>query len=271
MYYRPAAIIGTGGFASFPILFVGSLLRYKTYIQEQNCFAGLTNKLLSKRVDKVFVAHDGMQKFFPQKNIINYGNPVRHSLKTQSSLVVIAKSREFFSLSHNKFTILVVGGSLGAEPINKSIYRHLKLLMKDDIQLIWQTGETEYDKYNHLHSNHCSVNKFIDRMDLAYAASDLVISRAGAIVIAEISFLSKASILIPSPHVTDDHQTANAHYLKTNNACILLAEKNLNTEELINNIRKLQDNTIRKDIGKNANKLFHYDAADNIAKAILKT
>jgi len=270
IYYRPIAVIGTGGFASGPILFIASLIGLKTYIQEQNCFAGLTNKLLSKRVDQIFVAHDGMQKFFPNNKITNYGNPVRQSLKKESSLDFTAKSREFFSLSHNKFTVLVVGGSLGAEPINKAIDKHLKTLIEDDIQLIWQTGEHEYHKYCHLNSNNCSVNKFIDRMDLAYAASDLILSRAGAIVIAEISFLSKASILIPSPHVSDDHQAENAQYLKTNNACMLVVEKNLMTQELIDNIRRLQDHSIRQQIGENANQLFHYDAANNIAKDILK-
>lgn len=270
IYHKPIAVVGTGGFASGPVLFMASLIGLKTYIQEQNCSAGLTNKLLSKRVNQIFVAHEGMQKFFPRHKILNLGNPVRHSLKTDLSTSFISKSRRFFGLSNNKFTILVVGGSLGAKPINDAINKHLNIFKKDDIQLIWQTGKNDYNKYCHLNTSTCSVNKFIDRMDLAYSASDLILSRAGAIAIAEISYLSKPSILIPSPHVTDNHQKENADYLKINQACELVLEKNLMTSELLDSIRKLKNSAIRKQIGDNVNQLFNHDAAHSIAEIILK-
>ena len=232
LYYRPVAVIGTGGFASGPVLFVASLLQFKTYIQEQNSYPGLTNKLLSKRVDKIFVSNNNMSQFFPYNKIANLGNPVRHFLKTELDFKFLQKSRNFFNLSEGKFTILIIGGSLGAAPINNAIHNHFNILMQKNYQLIWQTGTRDYAKYFNLQSNNCSIHKFIERMDLAYAASDLVISRAGAIAISEISFLSKPSILIPSPHVTDDHQLENAKYLQKNHACMLVLEEELMSDKL---------------------------------------
>ena len=268
--FRPNAIIGTGGFASGPLLFVATFLRYKTYIQEQNCFAGLTNKILSNRVDKIFVAYDDMSAFFPINKTINFGNPVRSSLITQLSVPFIEKSRTFFKLSNKKFTVLIIGGSLGAEPINKAINYHLKNLLNEDCQIIWQTGNRDFNNYKELNSKNSSVYQFIDRMDLAYAAADLVISRAGAIAIAEISMLSKASILIPSPYVAENHQTVNAMYLKENDACELMTEQQLMSKELITKILSFKSDKLRKKIGKNAHNLFKYDAANNIAKLILE-
>ena len=231
LYYRPIAVIGTGGFASGPLLFVSSLFGITTYIQEQNCVPGITNRILSKKVFKIFVAHNMMEHVFPKNKIINFGNPVRNSLMLKQDLHTINKSKYFFGLSPNIFTILIVGGSLGAEPINKAVYQNLKNIISNDIQIIWQTGVNDYHNYSSCQSKFCSVKKFIDRMDFAYSASDIVISRAGAIAISEISYLSKASILIPSPHVTDDHQTENASYLAKNNACIVIHE-----DELIDNL-----------------------------------
>jgi len=270
LYYRPVAVIGTGGFASGPVLFIASLLKCKTYIQEQNSYPGLTNKLLSKRVDKIFVSNDNMSNFFPCDKTINFGNPVRQSLKKDLDVNFIKKSRSFFHLSDSKFTILIIGGSLGAEPINNAINNHLNVLMKQNYQLIWQTGTQDYAKYLSLQSESCSIHKFIERMDLAYAASDLVISRAGAIAIAEISFLSKPSILVPSPHVTDNHQLENAKYLKKNQACMLVLEEDLMSDQLPHKIGSYRDHVIREKIGRNAYELFNYDAAYNISKSILK-
>ena len=270
LYYRPVAVIGTGGFASGPVLFIASLLKFKTYIQEQNSYPGLTNKILSKRIDKIFVANNNMSKFFPPKKIVNFGNPVRHSLKKGLDFNFLKKSRHFFNLSDNKFTILIIGGSLGASPINNAIHYHFNILMKQNYQLIWQTGKQEYAKYLNLKSDACSMHKFIERMDLAYAASDMVISRAGAIAISEISFLSKPSILIPSPHVTDNHQLENAKYLQKNHACMLVLEEDLMTDKLTNHIKDYTNHAIREKIGRKANELFNYNASQSIAKSILK-
>tara|TARA_B100001250_G_scaffold407796_1_gene429152 strand:- start:421 stop:1512 length:1092 start_codon:yes stop_codon:yes gene_type:complete len=265
--HRPSAVIGTGGFASGPMLFVASFFNFNTYIQEQNSYAGLTNKLLSKWVSKIFVSHVGMDKFFPKSKIINFGNPVRVELNNPKKNQLDAL--RFFSLQEHKVTVLVVGGSLGAEPINQSICKNLEFLKHKNVQFIWQTGSLHYLKYMNLQSSTCVIYKFIDRMDMAYLAADIVISRAGAIAISEICFLSKASILIPSPHVTDDHQTINAKYLLDNNACLMVHEKNID-KHIIENIIKLKDDEIREDMGRKAKSLFQYNASNDIARFILK-
>ena len=270
IYYRPVAVIGTGGFVTGPVLLLASMLGLKTYIQEQNCFPGITNRILGKLVSRVFVAHEQMESFFAINKIINFGNPVRLKLRTKKSDDFVNQSRSFFGLSPNKFTILVIGGSLGAEPINKSIAYHLKSIFKQDCQLIWQTGYKGYGDYGGLKSTNCSVQKFIDRMDLAYSAADVVISRAGAIAITEISFLEKASILIPSPHVTDNHQFKNAKYLADHKACLLMSELEFMSPKVIEYINYLKSDNIRNSIGKNAHNLFKYNASSEIAALILK-
>ena len=277
LHHNPVAVIGTGGFASFPVLYMASWFRIKTYIQEQNCHPGLANKILSKYVNRVFVAHDGMKMFFPEHKTLNLGNPVRKSLKINS--VSKKNSREFFGLKENIFTILVLGGSLGAPAINKLVQDlfFLPNVFSKNFQLIWQTGEMQ----NQNDFRDCSnvfETKFIDRMDLAYHASDIVISRAGAIAIAELCFLSKPSILIPSPHVTANHQTINAEYLKKNNAAFLISEKEIqnqkggaNSKKLVDFIEFLMANqNKREEMGHNANQLFKYESADEIVNIVLK-
>jgi len=267
MYYRPISVIGTGGFASGPLLFVASLLKYKTYIQEQNAIPGFTNKLLSKYVDKIFIAHDGIDKFLPKDKLFNLGNPVRQSLKIRD--LSKKESRSFFNVKEDIFTILIIGGSLGAAPINKGIANCIDSLLNNNCQLIWQTGIEDYSKYISFTSSRCSIHKFIDRMDLAYAASDIVISRAGAIAISEICFLSKASILIPSPYVTNNHQMENAKYLEKNSGCLMLTENQLNSH-LLSAILKLKKNIIRDSLACKANKLFKYNASIEIAHLALQ-
>ena len=299
LYYKPVAVIGTGGFASFPILYVSSFLKIKTYIQEQNCYAGLANRLLSKRVHRIFVAHDNMHKFFPENKILNLGNPVRKSLKVNS--VSKESSRSFFGLEKKLFTVLFIGGSLGAEQINDALLHYLADLEgageKDldlnqpRFQLIWQTGLKHYDQiHKQINSSYLksenleklqvvdtknmkvTIVPFIDRMDLAYNAADLVVSRAGAIAIAEICFLSKASILIPSPYVTDNHQQKNAEYLSKNNAAIMISNIGpVFKKDLINNIYSFIKNlSFLRKTGENAHNLFHYNAAEEIVDVVFK-
>jgi len=265
-WHRPIAVVGTGGFASGPIVFVASFLGIPTYIQEQNCVAGLTNKVLGRWVDKVFVAYDGMTKFFPAHKVLKLGNPVRQSLKITSKDKI--KAISMFNLKKDMLTVLILGGSLGAEPINKVIVKYLNTLSKSNFQLIWQTGKSHYMKYEHLKSDKCSIYKFIHNMDMAYLAADIVISRAGAIAISEICFLAKVSILIPSPYVTDNHQYANAKYLLNHNACIMIEENKLD-ESLIDSISLLKNNQIRQEMSQEANKLFNYNAASEISNIIL--
>ena len=266
-FHRPIAVIGTGGFASGPILFSSAMLGFSTYIQEQNFTPGFTNKLLSYLVKKVFVAYDGMNKFFPDKKIYKQGNPVRQTLKQTSKSKSDAKL--FFNLKNNYTTVLVMGGSLGAEPINCVIQDNIKVLLNNNIQLIWQTGKVHHKKYQHLQSDNCSLYKFIHNMDLAYLAADIVISRAGAIAISEICFLEKASIIIPSPHVTANHQYYNAKYLENHGACIMIEEYNLD-KLLIDSIFILKVGENRKTISKKANMLFNYNAASKISNIIIK-
>jgi len=322
LYHKPVAVIGTGGFASFPVLYVSSFLRINTYIQEQNCYPGLANRLLSKRAHRIFVAHDNMDKFFQEKKILNFGNPVRKSLKIDK--ISKTNSRKFFNLKEDVFTILVVGGSLGAGPINRGLEEYLSNtgpydsrskffphieknyndwegcsagMREHGFQLIWQTGIKDYNRvcdsigYPYVefptmkHKLQSQVNAniqiavypFIERMDLAYHAADIVVSRAGAIAIAEICFLSKASILIPSPYVTDNHQKKNAEYLVKNNASVMIDSTTtyyngkIELKDLLTKIYAFFKNLkLINEMGVNANNLFNYNAAEEIANVVLK-
>ena len=263
--HQPSAIIGTGGFVTGPILFVGGLLGYKIYIQEQNAYPGVTNRLLSRFAKIIFVAHSGMNKFFPLSKLFNFGNPVRKNLNIEQTSQA---SKLYFNLDQEKFTILVTGGSLGAAPINEYFKMYLTELVSNGCQLIWQTGKKSYWKYKFLNSDYCKIHPFIEKMDLAYNAADVVVSRSGAISISEICFLSKASILIPSPYVAEDHQKVNAEYLQNNNACLLVEEKEL-FQRLMPSIIQLKDKMTRDSIRRNAHKLFKYNAAKKISTIIL--
>tara|TARA_B100001758_G_scaffold245768_1_gene259439 strand:- start:229 stop:1311 length:1083 start_codon:yes stop_codon:yes gene_type:complete len=250
--FRPKCVVGTGGFASGPVLFVASLLRIPTIIHEQNSFPGLTNKLLGKVVDKVCVSYDGMEKYFPQKKIIKTGNPIREALKKNCDRKV---AQDFFNLNNKKLTILIIGGSLGAEPINKLIAKELNNF--SNYQLIWQTGTSNYQDYNKLSNNfnNISVFDFIERMDLAYSVADIIVSRAGAIAITEICFLKKASILIPSPYVSENHQMKNATTLLKYEACLIVEEKDLEVHFFPTLERLLNNKNYREKIAINSKKI----------------
>ncbi len=223
--FKPNVVVGVGGYASAPILKEASKRKIPTLIQEQNSYPGLTNRLLAKKVSKICVAYEGMEKFFDKSKILLTGNPVRHDVinlegKYQEAL-------EFFNLDSKKPVVLVTGGSLGARTINESIDKHLDYLIKNQIQVIWQTGSGYFQKACHRVENlkeGVAVKEFISRMDLAYAAADVVVSRAGAIAVSEICATQKPSILIPSPNVAEDHQTKNALALVNHNAAILLRD-----------------------------------------------
>lgn len=225
--FRPDIAIGVGGYASGPTLRMASSLKIPTLLQEQNSYAGVTNKLLAKKANKICVAYEGMEKFFPADKLVITGNPVRKDLET--SLDKKEEALAFFGLSRNKKTILVVGGSLGARTINQSIQNHLDLFIDGDVQLIWQTGRTYYtDAQKSLapySSNTIWCSDFITRMDYAYAAADLVISRAGASSISELCLLKKPVILVPSPNVAEDHQTKNALALVHRDAALMIPDK----------------------------------------------
>lgn len=233
--FNPDVVIGTGGYASGPMLRVAAKRGIPTVIQEQNSFPGLTNKILSKSVTKICVAFDGLEKYFPKEKIVLTGNPVR------SEVIKLDGKRpraiEFFGLHDNKKTILIVGGSLGARTINLAVKKFAKE-WNDQYQVIWQTGKPFFEEaksfVNSENLQHVKVHDFISKMDMAYVMADLVISRAGAIAISELCLVRKPTILIPSPNVAEDHQTKNALALTTHNAAVMVkdveAEMRLNDE-----------------------------------------
>ncbi len=224
--FKPDMAIGVGGFASGPTLAMANLLGIKTLIQEQNSYAGVTNKILSKRAEKICVAYPGMEAFFPASKIIFTGNPVRKDIFP--SQISAAKAREFFKLDPNKKTLLVIGGSLGAKSINLAMAKNIADFVDKDIQVIWQTGKPFIAEAQAIVTNLVSKNVFVSdfvyEMHEAYAAADLVLSRAGALSVSELAILGKPAILVPYPFAAEDHQTQNAKTLSDKNAAILIAD-----------------------------------------------
>ena len=224
--FQPDVVIGTGGFASGAVVKVAAGKGIPTLVQEQNSFPGITNKLLGKEVDKICVAYDGLEQFFPKHKIIKTGNPVRQGL-----LDVATKREEalaYFGLDQSKKTLLIIGGSLGARRINQLIEEQLPLFEEMGIQLIWQCGKFYYEEYKKYESESVKVRAFVDRMDFAYAAADSIISRAGASSVSELALVGKAVIFIPSPNVAEDHQTKNARSIVEQDAALLIKENELN-------------------------------------------
>ena len=230
--FKPDIAIGTGGFASGPTLIMANRKGIPTLIQEQNSFPGITNKLLSKKANKICVAYDHLGRFFPADKIVKTGNPVRQDL-----LSIHSKREEgkvFFKLDKNKKTILFLGGSLGARKINQLVETNLEFFKKQGVQVVWQCGKLyfeEYKKYNELEN--IQVHQFVNRMDYAYAASDIIISRAGASSVSELCIVGKPVIFIPSPNVSEDHQTKNAKSISDKHAAILLKESELETFPIV--------------------------------------
>ena len=224
--FKPDVVVGVGGFASGPVVYVASLLGVPALLQEQNSYAGVTNKLLAKRSKKICVAYDNMQRYFSEQKIVKTGNPVRQDLYRND--IKKAEALAYFGLDQNKKTILVLGGSGGARSINEAVISKLEELKKSNIQLLWQTGKYYYAKSSaaakKLETKNCLVKDFITRMDYAYTVADLVISRAGAATISELSLLKIPAILVPSPNVAEDHQTKNAMALVEKNAAILVRD-----------------------------------------------
>jgi len=230
--FKPDIAIGTGGFASGPTLIIANRKGIPTLIQEQNSFPGITNKLLSKKAGKICVAYDHLERFFPEDKIVKTGNPVRQDLLSIYSKT--EEGKDFFKLDKKKKTILVLGGSLGARKINQLIENNLDFFKNQEVQVIWQCGKfyvDEYKKYNELEN--VQVYQFLNRMDLAYAASDIIISRAGASSVSELCIVGKPVIFIPSPNVSEDHQTKNAKSIADKHGAILLKESELTTFSIV--------------------------------------
>lgn len=264
--FRPDVAIGTGGYASAPLLRMAAMRSIPCLIQEQNSFAGMTNKWLSGKVQKICVAYEGMEEFFPSEKIKLTGNPVRQDLLNITSKKEEALS--FFGLKKDKKTLLVLGGSLGARRINELIEKSLPFFEKNKLQVIWQCGKLYEKTYKNKGSETVQVHTFLNRMDLAYAAADFIVSRAGALSVSELCLVGKPVVFIPSPNVAEDHQTKNAMAISEKNAALLIKESELETRferefsELINSEEK------QKALSENIKKLAKPNATKDIVEEI---
>ena len=266
--FKPDVVIGTGGFASGPTLMRANANGIPTLIQEQNSFPGITNKLLAKKANKICVAYDGLDRFFPKGKIIKTGNPVRQDL-----LQIDGKREEalaFFNLDKTKKTLVIIGGSLGARAINKLIESELDWLVSQGVQVIWQTGKLYYEEYKKYDKKEgVQTHAFLNKMDLTYAAADVIISRAGAGSISELCIVGKPTVFIPSPNVSEDHQTKNAQAVVDKNAAILLKESELERFQIV--FSNLLTNTERQqELSENIKKLALPNATKNIVDEIIK-
>lgn len=224
--FCPDVVVGVGGYASGPILRIASSRGIPTVLQEQNSYAGVTNKILGKKANKICVAYEGMERFFPAEKIVYTGNPIRQGLESVTPRT--AEAKEYFNITGDEPVILIVGGSLGARTLNQSVLANLELIRKSEITIIWQTGKYYYESIEAELKAHpvpsIRLMEFIPRMDLAYSLADLVISRAGAGTISELCMVAAASILVPSPNVAEDHQTSNAMSLVEKDAAIMVKD-----------------------------------------------
>ncbi|MDR0749439.1 MAG: undecaprenyldiphospho-muramoylpentapeptide beta-N-acetylglucosaminyltransferase [Tannerellaceae bacterium] len=278
--FKPDIAIGVGGYASGPVLWVAASMGVPTLIQEQNSYAGVTNKLLAKKAQAICVAYEGMEKFFPPDKIRLTGNPVRKNLLSDTAADVSsltgkrAEACHFFSLSPGKKTILVVGGSLGARTINRSVQHCLDKIAAEGVQLIWQTGRYYYSEaragLEEYKDAPIRCFDFITRMDHAYAAADLVISRAGAGTISELCLLGKPAILVPSPNVAEDHQTKNALALVRKEAAVRVADKDAEQELIPLAFTMVKDEALLSRLSEQIKALALPDSAERIVDEIVK-
>jgi UDP-N-acetylglucosamine--N-acetylmuramyl-(pentapeptide) pyrophosphoryl-undecaprenol N-acetylglucosamine transferase len=266
--FKPNVVIGTGGFASGPLLQMANSSGIPTVIQEQNSYPGITNKLLSKIANSICVAYENLERFFPKEKIRLTGNPVRQDLMAIDSKRTEALS--YFKLNPEKKTLLVLGGSLGARRINQLIAKELDFFASNNIQVIWQCGKFYIEEYQKFNSKNVQVFAFVDRMDLVYAAADFVISRAGASSVSELCLVGKPVIFIPSPNVAEDHQTKNAQAIVDKKGAILLKENQLDErfETVFKNL--LNDENLQKELSFNIKMLAKPNATKDIVEEIIK-
>lgn len=271
--FNPMAAVGVGGYASGPMLNQCTKMGIPCLIQEQNSYAGVTNKILSKKVDRICVAYDGMERFFSADKIVKTGNPVRQALL--DTKLTKAEALKSFGLSEDKKTILIVGGSLGARTVNESVLQNLDMIKESGVQFIWQTGKyynasimAELKQRGTVPSLH--VTDFISDMGAAYKAADLVISRAGASSISEFCLIGKPVILVPSPNVAEDHQTKNAMALVNKNAALYVKDADAPAEVVKLALQTVKDDARLKELSENILKLALPDSADIIANEVVK-
>lgn len=269
--FKPHVAVGVGGYASGPLLYAASLKGIPCLIQEQNSYPGITNKILAKRVKKICVAYDGMEKFFPSEKIILTGNPVRENV-----LQIEGKRNEalgFFKLDANKKTILIVGGSQGARSINQSLRDGLKKFADKNVQLIWQTGKLFFAEAEKaiadLHYDGIKAYDFISKMDLVYAAADLIISRAGASTVSEITLVGKPAIMVPLATAAEDHQTKNIQALVQKDAAIMIKDVDAKEKLVDTALQLVFDDNKLKQLSSSVSKLALKNSAERIAQEVI--
>ncbi len=264
--FQPDIVIGVGGYASGPVLYKAAKRGIPVIIQEQNSYAGVTNRLLSKKANKICVAYDGMEKYFPQGKIVLTGNPVRDELIDVSKYV--SEAGEAFKVKKDLPVLLILGGSLGAGTINSSVLENIKLLNNSDVQVLWQTGKIYFKEaetaLKNNKNNNIQVFDFIDRMELAYSVASLIISRAGACTISELCLVGKPVILVPSPNVAEDHQTKNALALVKNNAAVMIPDSEARDNLIPEALMILKDNDMMNSLGHNCAGMAIPDSAARI-------
>ena len=277
--FKPDVVIGTGGFASGAVLKVASLLGIPTVIQEQNSYPGITNKLLAKKANAICVAYENLERFFPKDKMILTGNPVRQDLLVQANK---SEANAYFKLDESKKTIVILGGSLGARRINQLIENELDFLLNQNCQIIWQCGKLYFEEYKkfdssnhpllitHHPSSKVQVMAFIDRMDLVYAAADIIISRSGASSVSELCIVGKPTIFIPSPNVAEDHQTKNAKAIADKKGAILLKENELNEKFETTFSDVISNENLQIELSQNIKKLAKPNATKDIVEEIVK-
>ncbi len=269
--FKPDVVVGVGGYASGPILAMASFSGVPTLIQEQNSCAGITNKILGKKANKICVAYNGMEKFFPKEKIMLTGNPVRQDILQLEGKR--ERGMEHFKLDPNKKTLLIIGGSQGARTINQSIFKGLKELIDNDTQVIWQTGKNFLSKANEAigksGSKSVQAFDFVQKMDLAYAVADVVVSRAGASSVSELCIVRKPALLVPLPTAAEDHQTKNAMALVTHNAAIIIKDAEAEEKLVPETIDLLNSKDRQEKLSANIHKLAFTDAAGVIASEVI--
>lgn len=275
--FRPDAVVGVGGFASGPLVYMASRQGIPSLLQEQNSYAGLTNKILADKVDRVCVAHEGMEQFFSADKIVFTGNPVRKDIVSLAAQGLQHKRKEafeFFELDPGKKTILVVGGSLGARTLNDSMLAGISQLVARDAQLIWQCGKFYHremsDKLNAVADKPgIKLHEFLSRMDLAYAAADVVISRAGALAISELALVRKPTVFVPSPNVAEDHQRKNAESLVRQDAALMVTDAEAPSKLIDVALGLLQNEQQQQALSEHMKKIARPEAARHIAQEVL--
>jgi UDP-N-acetylglucosamine--N-acetylmuramyl-(pentapeptide) pyrophosphoryl-undecaprenol N-acetylglucosamine transferase len=268
--FKPDAVIGVGGYSSFPVLRYAQVKSISTFIHEANSYGGKSNVLLSRKATRVFVGGDGMEKFFPKEKTLVTGNPVRDTIVKSS--ITREEGVAFFKLDPAKPIVFVTGGSLGARGINEAVAAKLDMFQENQLQLIWQTGKAYHPKAKELAEGKSNiwVNDFISKMEYAYAAADIVISRAGAMAIAELCVVKKPVVFVPFPFAAEDHQTANAMKLVNKNAGLIVTDKDAGGKLVDTVVELSKDKNKQEDLKQNIAKLAVTDADEVIAKEVLR-